>query len=245
MDSNLLNLLGIVVFLGVAFLLWMLLSSDSDSVNRKSRNIFYGPDVEPLPSKTAAEIDGMLGEDTIYQYLIDHGVRKSQILRNVYLPTDDDSDEKTEIDMLVISRKGILVLECKNYSGHIYGKSYRRYWVQYLGNRQTFRFYSPIFQNRAHIRHVRQLLGSSKTPIIPFTLVTRKGKWKISDLSPDDHFCVYTSFFDECSRLPSVNLSKQDIEALVELFKPYTNASDDVKTAHAKRIEQIQHRSAR
>ena len=44
---------------------------------------------------------------------------EGKILRNLYVPKDNG--ETTEIDVLFICSKGILVIESKNYSGWIFG----------------------------------------------------------------------------------------------------------------------------
>ena len=73
------------------------------------------------------------------------------VLRNVYVPMENP-DETTEIDVLYITRKGVFVIESKNYSGWIFGSEGDRNWTQTLpgGNRQ--RFYNPVKQNATHIR---------------------------------------------------------------------------------------------
>lgn len=55
---------------------------------------------------------GKSGEQILYRTLVDKFyVPVNQILRNVHIPT---SDSKTsEIDLLVVSKKGLLVFECK------------------------------------------------------------------------------------------------------------------------------------
>ncbi|MBQ7529857.1 NERD domain-containing protein, partial [bacterium] len=52
--------------------------------------------------------------------------------RNVYIRTPNGT---TEIDLIVLSRKGLLVFECKNYNGNIYGDGRRKKWIQYLGRK--------------------------------------------------------------------------------------------------------------
>lgn len=68
--------------------------------------------------------EGKSGEQIIYRTLIDQiYVPENQILRNVYVPTADG--KTSEIDLLVVSKKGLLVFECKNYAGNVYGDAQR------------------------------------------------------------------------------------------------------------------------
>ncbi|MBQ3353151.1 NERD domain-containing protein [Candidatus Saccharibacteria bacterium] len=61
---------------------------------------------------------GSAGERIIFTTLRDKiHVPEKQILRNVYIPTANG--KTSEIDILVVSKKGLLVFECKNYAGNI------------------------------------------------------------------------------------------------------------------------------
>ena len=61
---------------------------------------------------------GSAGERIFFTTLRDKiHVPEKQILRNVYIPTANG--KTSEIDILVVSKKGLLVFECKNYAGNI------------------------------------------------------------------------------------------------------------------------------
>ncbi len=51
-------------------------------------------------------------------------------LRNVYVPIKNGST--SEIDVVYITRKGLFVIESKNYSGFIFGNESNRYWTSTL-----------------------------------------------------------------------------------------------------------------
>jgi len=58
---------------------------------------------------------GKSGERILYKTLLKQlQIPEKYILRNVYVPTEDGNT--SEIDILVISSKGLLVFECKNYA---------------------------------------------------------------------------------------------------------------------------------
>lgn len=61
-----------------------------------------------------------------------------------------------QIDHLLISEKGIIVIETKNYKGLIVGKKDDNYWKQYLNNRVNL-FLNPIKQNDYHIKILKEL----------------------------------------------------------------------------------------
>ena len=80
---------------------------------------------------------GRSGERILYKTLHrKYGIPEEQMFRNVYVPNKKGQD--AEIDLLVVSRKGIFVFECKNYGGDIYGDAKRRKWVQYIGRKKSY-----------------------------------------------------------------------------------------------------------
>ena len=96
------------------------------------------------------------------------------ILRNVYVPKV--SGGTTEIDLIMLHKKGIFVVENKNYSGVILGSDRQERWTQlrFRGRERTERtFFSPVLQNDLHIRHLRRLLedaGWGRVPV--YSLIT-------------------------------------------------------------------------
>ena len=87
--------------------------------------LFWNHGFDKLKSPEEWKDAGSSGEQTIYLYLRDKvHIPESQIFRNVYIPTKNG--KTSEIDILVLSKKGLLVFECKNYSGNIYGDRNRR-----------------------------------------------------------------------------------------------------------------------
>ena len=100
---------------------------------------YFNSDVFKHPEEYKTK--GATGERLAYLRLIDYGVPESQIIRNVYVPTKYGT---TEIDIIVVSKKGVLVFECKNYHGTIYGDGKYDKWIQYLGKKKSY-FYSHGF----------------------------------------------------------------------------------------------------
>lgn len=80
-----------------------------------------------------------------------------RIIRNVYVPL---SDGKTaEIDLVIVHTTGIYAVECKNYSGWIFGSEDNKMWTQSFSNSKRFPFYNPVLQNRYHINALSRYLN--------------------------------------------------------------------------------------
>ena len=118
--------------------------------------LFFNHGIDKLRHLEKWKDAGKSGEQIVYRTFVDkYHVPENQILRNVYIPTSDG--KSSEIDLLVVSKKGLLVFECKNYGGNIYGDAKRPKWIQYLGRKKSY-FYNPLMQNRTHVRHMKKYL---------------------------------------------------------------------------------------
>ena len=58
----------------------------------------------------------------------------------------------TQIDHLVISQYGIIVIETKNHGGCIVGGAFDKYWIQ-ASRMGVNKFYNPLMQNQKHAEH--------------------------------------------------------------------------------------------
>lgn len=94
------------------------------------------------------------------------------ILINDYMIKDEN--EKThQIDHILVNRRGVFVIETKNYGGKIYGSEKRQEWVQsYRYGKVKNKFYSPVKQNLTHVYHVAKALPK-ETPIYSLVVFLR------------------------------------------------------------------------
>lgn len=142
-------------------------------------------------------LTGLIGELGLYAVLRIYAGGDSIVLRDILLRLS--SGDTTQIDAIVVSTKGVFVIEMKNYSGWIYGKSENDlYWTQYLHGRR-YTFYNPVLQNDCHVRAVANLLkrnGIKKVkvhPLVVFGNRCRFGYLKIK--SPVIHLREVPSHF--------------------------------------------------
>lgn len=73
---------------------------------------------------------GKLGEFLTYHNLRIFEKAGAKFLFNLYIPKENK--ETTELDLIMICRKGIIVFESKNYSGWIFGDEHSKMWMQTL-----------------------------------------------------------------------------------------------------------------
>lgn len=112
------------------------------------------------------------------EYLITYALENNNIggylkvLKNLYIPIG--YGKTTEIDVVMIHRKGIFVFESKNYSGWIFGSRNDRYWTQSLKGGQKNRFYNPILQNQTHINALSRILKIDSDKFISMIIFSER-----------------------------------------------------------------------
>ena len=200
--------------------------------------LFFDHGIDKIKHPEEWKDAGKSGERIIYLALV-HNLKipENQIFRNVYIPTEDNNT--SEIDLLIVSKKGLFVLECKNYSGNIYGDTTRQKWVQYLGGQKTY-FYNPLMQNKNHAKHLREFLTIYKieVPIIPLVTTISRGKWKVKNLKSDDYILGLNCHLkDIYNRMPISKECEQNIFTIMNKLKSLSRPNNSIKRKH---IEQIQ-----
>lgn len=181
--------------------------------------------------------EGKSGEQIVYRTLIDQiHVPENQILRNVYVPTT--GGKTSEIDLLVVSKKGLLVFECKNYAGNVYGDAQRNKWIQYLGKKKSF-FYNPFMQNRSHVKHLKKYLETyGDIPMIPMVATITRGNWKVKNYGPEDYLLGNNSHLkDILAETPDSELMAQHFKEIMAKLQPLSRPDETVRQEHIEQIK--------
>ena len=116
--------------------------------------------------------------------LLKEGVSSDDIFHDLYIEKKDGT--YSQIDIVVLTEVGVIVVEVKDFSGWIFGFGNNVNWVHILG-KMKYSFYNPIFQNEGHIRSLKnQLVQYGNIPI--YSLIIFYGKCelkKVSDIPID------------------------------------------------------------
>ena len=214
----LIDVILIVVFVIIGLLIWL----------------FYGYGIDKIRHPEEWSDVGKAGERAFWMRLTkDLQVPENQILRNVYIPTKDG--RTSEIDLIVISTKGIFVFECKNYGGNVYGDARRKNWVQYIGKKKSF-FYNPFLQNKVHCEKLRKYLGNiGEVPIIPMVGTVQRGNWKVKNMGEDDYLLGYNCHLkDIYSALPVCGDMAKYYKTILVKLRPLERPGEEMKQEHIR-----------
>lgn len=127
---------------------------------------------------------GYYGENQVKYYLKNSGM-PMYILHDVYFEYDDDT--KSQIDFLVITRKNIFVIECKNfsYSSKITVDENGQFIILQKDNtQQSIR--NPIEQNRIHIEVLGKLFPKIRKICFPLVVFANENSILDYSKAPDE-----------------------------------------------------------
>ncbi|MBR5046469.1 NERD domain-containing protein [Candidatus Saccharibacteria bacterium] len=199
--------------------------------------LFYDHGANRLKHPEEWQNTGSSGEQIIFLTLNKKlHIPENQILRNVYIPTENG--KTSEIDLLVVSKKGLFVFEIKNYAGNIYGDTKRKKWIQYLGKKKSF-FYNPLLQNRTHCENLHKYLKKyGDIPIVPLLTTISRGKWKIKNLSADDYFLGYNChLIDIYNSMPICETMSSAFKPILSALTPLSRPSKEIVEKHIQEIK--------
>ncbi|TVP96095.1 MAG: NERD domain-containing protein [Acholeplasmatales bacterium] len=124
-----------------------------------------------------------------------------------------------EIDIILISSKGIFVLELKNWQGYLYGDLKQEHWV--IGSLQNNRLlyakqvYSPVKQNTKHIEDLQALYPFNYVGHVIFSTRTQIGDGTIG-VSDFDGFLAQIAGLEDVLDQEDIRHHAQRLSALVQ-----------------------------
>lgn len=209
---------------------------------KKYRNSTYYQ-ITKVPYFLLTRDKGKYGEYLIYKKLKKFEKNGAKFLFNLYIPKWNG--ETTEIDLLMICKKGIFVFESKNYSGWIFGNENQKNWYQVFpkknGKSYKVPFYNPVMQNRSHIKHLTAFLGK-KFLIHSIIVFSERCTLKEMEVESTEIKVI------KCNQLRSVVtkicrktkrdvFTEDDITWIYDRLYPRTQCSEKVKRKHVADIQ--------
>lgn len=170
------------------------------------------------------------------------------VMRNVYIPLENG--ETTEIDLLYITKKGIFVIESKNYSGYVFGDAYKPYWtITLYGGKDALgkskvekhKLYNPIWQNHNHIKFLCQYL---KAELPMFSLIVFSERCELKSVTGTAENTVVCKRNDLPHEIKTIwnsvpdRLTEAQVEGIYDKLLPLTNQDEAIKQKHVEDIKE-------
>lgn len=145
-------ILGIIFGIAglIALIVFAVSSSKSKGDYKDGGGKQYGAPTGTTLFMSQDEIASVQGERFANYHLRPLLRNDEYLLTNLLIPLKNG--RTTEIDSVIISRKGIFCIETKNWAGQIYGKDGMEYWTQTYDdpNRTPRQHKNPVIQNERH-----------------------------------------------------------------------------------------------
>ncbi len=194
------------------------------------------------------EVKGKLSEKKVAHLLninsfFSEDKDSSKTLTNVLIPCDNGYT--SEIDIIHLTKKGIFVIENKNYAGYIFGHEKDKYWTVtlYSPRRKTvekFKFYNPTWQNYNHIKNLKKYLNYD-LKIYSLIAFSNRGILKNIKITSDyTYVCNHSllrSYINKIKKNSSENLSNSQIDRIYKRLLPLSNINQEIKQNHINNIK--------
>ena len=159
-------------------------------------------------------------------------------LQNIYVPYKDST---SEIDVLVVHKKGIYVIESKNYSGWIFGSENQQQWTQMLNKNTKEKFYNPVKQNKTHIKALSEYLQIEPSKMKSYIVFSERCELKKVPENTDQYVITKRNYLLDLINRDMTDkqdiLTNEEIDEIARKLEPLTNASQEVKDKHIENIE--------
>ena len=197
-----------------------------------------------LPFSYVKNNKGRFGEYTVYGILKKYEADGAKLLFNLYIPNLNGGT--SEIDVLMISKQGIFVIESKNFNGWIFGNEKQRNWCQTLPVKfgESFKsfFYNPILQNRSHIKCLKSLIGE-QIPMKSIIVFGDNCVFKELKITDNDY---YITNYSHLSMLVSYLylkssekcLNDRELSQIYNKLYSYCNVNNEIKNQHISDVQE-------
>ena len=131
--------------------------------------------------RTVTELHrGTTSEREFILMLLKSGIPAKAIFHDLYVA--QRQGRYAQIDLIIATKVGLIVVEVKDYSGWIYGSGKQQQWTQVLAyGREKYRFYNPILQNNKHIVDLKKYIHLEAVPC--FSVVVFFGNCRLKEVN--------------------------------------------------------------
>lgn len=166
---------------------------------------------------------------------------KFKVVPNIYIgyKTYDHKQKYVEIDIALISKKGIIIVEAKNYTSTVSGKYSDIYLKSaYVNSYKTFTIYNPILQNESHVKRVSNYLNlDNLTSLIVFSDTT---KLEIEGLKESNahiiNFKELSDYLIEFNKNPDI-FSDAKYKSIINKLQKRNKVTPLVRKRHKKQVK--------
>lgn len=208
-------------------------SNTSSKHNNKSSNNYLIKTKKPkIERPSINEIRGVEGEEKVRKHLKKLLKNDEYLFSNLLLPLRNG--HKTEIDCVLLSRKGIFCVEIKNWIGHIIGDDSSEDWIQEYDDPtlEDKNHRNPYKQNESHCEILEKTLDNDirvKNIVLFPVIEDRTNLYSNFTYEIKEFMMYYRSLKDEINEedLPDIASKLEIYEATPEQLQKHKEYMKD------------------
>ena len=161
---------------------------------------------------------------------------------------DAEEGKTSQIDLLMIGRKGIYVVEVKNYeNAMIYGNGKNNKWYYYRGGKK-YDIYSPLKQNKKHIQYLKEHLKYfGDVPCFSVLLILCKD-FKVTNINEDSNkpdtvivngLIALTEGFKQISDYYPEIYNEEQKKNIYDYVMNNQHIGKEIRQEHKQRLQQV------
>ena len=187
-----------------------------------------------------AEEDRGLGGEFLAYMALQELPAGWRLLRNLLVFSAAGETHETEIDMVLIHRSGVYVLEIKEYGGCISGNPKQKMWTQSFPDGIKRLYYNPVWQNYGHMQAMKQALALfGNVPLHPIVVFGDHCEFR-TQLSSPEHPVIHRQALAETvmsiAEEVGGRLGAFDAETIYMYLKPLENPSKWRRERHLREV---------
>jgi hypothetical protein len=180
---------------------------------------------------------GWLGEYQVRRIIGKNNPNKNKYVINNL--TFYDGTKSVQIDHLIISPSGLIVIETKNRVGKIYGKEDDLNWtVVFKYGKEKASMFNPVKQNEGHLKSLEKIL-SFKTPMNSIIVFTKNAD--LREISTQNTPVVYANSLKQFIKEYSV-ASAISSEQVLYIYNQLKEIKDNNKITNKEHVASINQR---
>jgi hypothetical protein len=180
---------------------------------------------------------GWLGEYQVRRIIGKNNPNKNKYVINNL--TFNDGTKSVQIDHLIISPSGLIVIETKNRVGKIYGKEDDLNWtVVFKYGKEKASMFNPVKQNEGHLKSLEKIL-SVKAPMNSIIVFTKNAD--LREISTQTTPVVYANSLKQFIKEYSVD-SAISSEQVLDIYNQLKEIKDNNKITNKEHVASINQR---
>ena len=155
-----------------------------------------------------------------------------------------------QIDLIVISKKGIFVIEMKDFNGWVFGDENREHWTQSLrggrGRAKKYKFRNPVKQNENHIKTVRHILSRNGFNDLPiYNVVVFGVNAVLKDITASVDLVSLPEIYGVFNKYRDVDITEIDIGRVYDYLENENIKDPQAREAHLRYVKSLSAESSR